>query len=195
MQVPARDPSTPSRGAAPAAEGRAPARPGAYDAAFERAVRAVRSGRHAAPSEDAVPSPTAGSAPIRGVDELLSAIASPGRAEAASHAATTPVLAGAVARVALLVAQGASPAVSLQLGAGLEIRLEQARRGVEVEVRCLRGLSPLAEAELPGLLAALRARGVRVARGSVRGVPRALVVDAAPGLRYKGRRSGSVAKW
>ncbi len=195
MQVPPREPSAAPRAATPVPEGRAPARPGAFDAAFDRAVRSVRSGRHGALPDAPAPPEATGCAPVRGVEELLSAIASPGRAEAASRAATTPLLAGAVARIAMLVAQGASPAVSLQLGAGLEVRLEQARRGVEVEVRCLRGLSPLAEVELPGLLAALRARGVRVARGSVRGVPRALVVDAAPGLRYNGRRSGSVAKW
>ena len=94
---------------------------------------------------------------------------SPGPVEAASRAAGTPLLAHAVERIALLVKSGASPAVTLQLGRSLDVRIDQASAGVEVTIRAVHGLSPLAEGELPMLVAALRARGVRVARAAVLG--------------------------
>ncbi len=80
----------------------------------------------------------------------------------------TPLLASAVARIALLVNAGAAPAISLQLGRSVEVRVAQADAGVEVTLCPARGLSPMAEAELPLLVAALRARGVRVVRAGVR---------------------------
>ena len=137
----------------------------------------------------------------RTVDGVLAALtsppASPGRAEAAARAATSPALAAAVARIAVLVGDGALPAVSLRVGGGVEIRLEQARQGIEVEFRCLRGPSPLAEAELPGLLAALRGSGIRVARSAVTRGGRAgrPSLTARRSSATTAGDSGTVAKW
>jgi hypothetical protein len=57
----------------------------------------------------------------------------------------------------------------VSLGESLTVKLTQVASGVELHMLVVRGLSPLAEAELPYLVAALRARGVRVARAEVRG--------------------------
>jgi len=77
-------------------------------------------------------------------------------------------LAGAVARLALLFGrEGGVPSVTLRLGLSLTVTLEQRPSGVEVSLHASRGLSALAERELPGLVAALRERRVRVARAGV----------------------------
>jgi hypothetical protein len=110
-------------------------------------------------------------------------------------------LAGAVARIALLVERGgASPSVTLRLGQSLTVTLEQRPAGVELSMHAARGLSPLAERELPGLVAALRAREVRVARAGVYAGVRA-GKRRPPGPLTQGRPSdrnaagpGSVAK-
>ncbi len=82
-------------------------------------------------------------------------------------APATALLARAVERVSLLVQAGAAPSVTVQLGRSLEVRIDRARDGVAVALHAVHGLSPMAEAELPLLVAALRARGVRVARAGV----------------------------
>jgi hypothetical protein len=87
---------------------------------------------------------------------------------AAERPAGAPELARAVARIAVLLERhGGPPSVTLRLGLSLSVTLEQRPAGVEVSLHASRGLSPLAERELPGLLAALRARHVRVARAGV----------------------------
>lgn len=101
------------------------------------------------------------------VDRLLAELVSPDPAGPAWPASRAPVLAGAIERIALLVKGGAAPAVTVQLGRSLDVRITQAPAGVEVALQVVRGLSPLAEAELPILVAALRARGVRVSRAGV----------------------------
>jgi hypothetical protein len=131
------------------------------------------------------------------LDAVLGEVASPGRSESMSNAAGAPLLARAIERIVLLVKSGEAASVTLRMGPSLEVRIEQARAGVDVQIRAAHGLSPLAEAELPMLVAALRARGIQVARAGV--VPR----------RRDGRRSltqrrssatragddGTVAKW
>jgi hypothetical protein len=131
------------------------------------------------------------------LDAILGEVASPGRSESMSNAAGAPLLARAIEHIVLLVKSGEAASVTLQLGPSLDVRIEQARAGVDVQIRAAHGLSPLAEAELPMLVAALRARGIQVARAGV--APR----------RREGRRSltqrrssatragddGTVAKW
>jgi hypothetical protein len=111
--------------------------------------------------------PAAADASEDPVERLLLALVSPGPAGPAWPASRAPVLAGAIERIALLVKSGAAPAVTVQLGRSLDVRITQAPAGVEVALQVVRGLSPLAEAELPILVAALRARGVRVSRAGV----------------------------
>jgi hypothetical protein len=101
------------------------------------------------------------------LDAVLAELVSPDPPATAPRAAGAPLLARAVERMALLVHAGAVPSVTLQLGRSLDVRIDQARAGVEVTIGAAHGLSPLAEAELPLLVAALRARGVRVARAGV----------------------------
>jgi hypothetical protein len=131
------------------------------------------------------------------LDALLAELVSPGPAELPVRGAEVPLLARAVERIALLVNAGAAPSVTVQLGRSLDVRIDQARAGVEVTIRAVHGLSPLAEAELPRLVAALRARGIRVVRAGV-------LAPAGRGRRsLTPRRSsattaaddGSVAKW
>ncbi|MEY2667506.1 MAG: hypothetical protein RJA59_144, partial [Pseudomonadota bacterium] len=115
----------------------------------------------------------------------------------AAPAAAAPLLARAVERIALVVRSGVTPSVTIALGRSLDVRIEQARAGVEVTIGAVHGLSLLAEAELPLLVAALRARGVRVARAGV------LARSRRDRRSLTGPRSsattagddGSVAKW
>ena len=127
----------------------------------------------AAPGGRAVPPDREGFAGVvdrageAALDTLLAELVSPDAPVTAPRGAGAPMLARAVERMALLVHAGAAPSVTLQLGRSLDVRIDQARAGVEVTIRAAHGLSPLAEAELPLLVAALRARGVRVARAGV----------------------------
>ncbi|MGA8892936.1 MAG: hypothetical protein WB493_15345 [Anaeromyxobacteraceae bacterium] len=129
--------------------------------------RTVGGARPVAPAPENGAGPGAGGASEDPVDRLLSALVSPDPAGPARPASRAPVLAGAIERIALLVKSGAAPAVTVQLGRSLDVRITQAPAGVEVALQVVRGLSPLAEAELPILVAALRARGVRVSRADV----------------------------
>ena len=139
----------------------------------------------------------AGEAGEAALDALLAEMVAPGPGEIPSRGAGAPLLARAVERIVLIVKSGAAPSVTVELGRSLDVRIDQVRAGVEVTIRAVHGLSPLAEAELPGLVAALRARGVRVARAGV-------LARAGKGRRsLTPRRSsattaaddGSVAKW
>jgi len=58
--------------------------------------------------------------------------------------------------------------VEVRLGSELGVRLTRAPTGVEVVLEAAPSLRRAAEAELPGLLAALRARGLSPARAEVR---------------------------
>jgi hypothetical protein len=96
----------------------------------------------------------------------------PGVAAASrARAAGTPLLARAIERLALAVDLGGEPALTVRLGESLAVTLTQRPTGVEVRLAAARGLSPAAEAELPLLVAALRARGVRVVGADVRRIP------------------------
>jgi hypothetical protein len=179
-------------GGAGGAERREEAARGAgFPAAIDRAIRTarVRAGDARDPGE-------AEDAPGPGVDGLSRDRAAPDPPESEVRAPPGALLARAVERIAILVGQGAVPSMTLRLGVGMEVRLEQAGRGVDVELRFVRGLSPLAEGELPGLVAALRARGVRVTRAAAgragRGRPSLTArrsSDTTAGV------SGTVAKW
>ncbi|HET8734246.1 MAG TPA: hypothetical protein VFM45_10815 [Anaeromyxobacteraceae bacterium] len=125
----------------------------ALDRAGEAALDAVLAALVAPPAGEASPG--------------LAAAGAASRAGEALRGAGAPLLARAIERVALAVNAGVSPSVTIQLGRSLDVRVEQGRAGVEVSLRPALGLSPLAEAELPLLVAALRARGVRVTRAGV----------------------------
>jgi len=162
---------------------------------LERAARGGRPARAPAtagddPREEAQPASWT-------VDALLAELASPGRSESISRAAGAPLLARAVERIVLLVKSGEAASVTLQLGSSLEVRIDQGRSGVEVQIHAARGLSPMAEAELPGLVAALRARGVRVSRAQVfarrRDGRRSLTPRRSSATRAGD--DGTVAKW
>lgn len=134
---------------------------------------------------------------FRSVDALLAEIVSPGRAESMARAAGAPLLARAIDRIVLMVKSGEAASVTLRMGPSLEVRIDQVRSGVEVQIQAVRGLSPMAEAELPALVAALRARGVRVARAAVsarRGEGRRSLTPRRSSATNAGD-DGSVAKW
>ena len=127
------------------------------------------------------------------LDALLTDLAPAGPPEPSTRAAS-PLLARAVERIALLVKSGAVPSVTLQLGRSVEVRIDQVRAGVEVTIRAVHGLSPLAEAELPVLVAALRARGVRVARAGLPGRRSRSLTGPRSSATTAGD-DGTVAKW
>lgn len=128
------------------------------------------------------------------LDALLAEPAGPGAPEPSTRASASPLLARAVERIALLVRAGSSPSVTIELGRSLDVRIDQARAGVEVTIRAVHGLSPLAEAELPLLVAALRARGVRVARAGVLGRRSRSLTGSRSSATTAGD-DGTVAKW
>ena len=76
------------------------------------------------------------------------------------------------------------PFVELSFGGDLRIRLTRSPRGVELRLEPNPGLCGAARAELPRLVAALRARGVVVAKAEVR---------ASVGSGLSGSRSGACA--
>jgi hypothetical protein len=65
-----------------------------------------------------------------------------------------------------------SAQLTLALGGALGVDLRASAQGLEVTLRPADWLARAAGAELPGLVAALRARGLRVARAEVRPTPR-----------------------
>jgi hypothetical protein len=88
----------------------------------------------------------------------------------------------------------------LSFGRALSVDLRSGPAGLEVLLRPEASLARAASAELPGLVAALRARGVRVAHADVR--PRSRPAGATaialtpPGASdTKAVRHGTVAKW
>jgi hypothetical protein len=97
-----------------------------------------------------------------------------------SGQATALALAGPVATAELRAVLRALPAaidasrvrvggpLSLSLGRALDVDLRAARAGVEVVLRPEPRLARAAEAELPALVASLRARGIAVAKAEVR---------------------------
>jgi hypothetical protein len=187
----------PGEGRAVAADGNEPSgRGGGFAGALERAGRCGRPGlgRDDRGRDDDAEARAPGGWTV---DALLAEIASPGRSESLEQAAGAPLLARAVERIVLLVKSGEATSVTLEMGPSLDVRIAQASEGVEVQIHAVQGLSPMAEAELPVLVAALRARGVRVARAGVSSRRR----EARPSLTP--RRSsattagddGTVAKW
>jgi len=91
-------------------------------------------------------------------------------------------LAAAVERLALqLRRREAAEGHSLEMcfGVALEVRLTQVGRALQIDVVGDRAAARLARAEMPGILAALRARGLCVSRAEVREVPGARAGRAA----------------
>lgn len=72
--------------------------------------------------------------------------------------------------IAAALRQG-QPQLALGFGTALSIDLRAGAQGLEVSLRPSPALERAARAELPGLVEALRARGLRVARAEVRGPP------------------------
>ncbi len=129
----------------PALRPRAPARRPARPLARSLAER-----RPAAPSAAAaLPPPPTPTAPP-GIPELQAAVR-----------AAPPAIAAAV------VAQGTGQ-LALTFGAALSVDLRTGAQGLEVSLRPAPALERAARAELPRLVEALRARGLRVARAAVK---------------------------
>ena len=100
----------------------------------------------------------------------------PGRADAAGTAAGEAAGLRATVRalpvaVETFQARGTG-AVALELGRALSVELRSAAGGVEILLRPEASLARVAASELPGLVHALRARGVTVASAAVRARPR-----------------------
>jgi hypothetical protein len=152
---------------------------GFADALRRAADRAEGRGSRAARLEPRRPARTGSAAPeAAGAGRFAPAIdAEPLRASAAPVPADhpeTPALAALartlpVALAATCARQGAP--LALSFGAALDVELRVGTTGVELVLRPEPRLARIVEAELPGLLAAMRARGVDVARAEVR--PRA----------------------
>lgn len=107
-------------------------------------------------------------APLTASSMTLAQPASPSRVEVASElraiVRTLPV-----AIEAARVREGEP--LSLSLGRALSVELRRGAGGLEVVLRPDPTLQRAAAAELPGLLASLRARGIAVARAEVRSQP------------------------
>lgn len=129
----------------------------------------------APPAAKPAPARRAGLAPAAEPREGLPAVVPPGAqgGSATSSGAPSPgplelraaVRALPAAVEAARLHQGAQ--VTLTLGAALGVDLRTGAAGVELTLRPAAALDRLAAAELPALVAALRARGVRVGRAEV----------------------------
>jgi hypothetical protein len=152
------------------------ARARARDAGSSAAARRAERRR---PAEPRPPARSVDPAPPR--EERGAGLPEPGR-ERGGDPAPAPELA-AVARAAppLVAARGPGGApLALSFGPSLSVELREAPAGVAVLLRPGPGLARAAEAELPRLVAALRVRGVSVARAEVGGGP-GPVVRGSPG--------------
>lgn len=140
----------------------------------------VRAPSRAAPEErsrDAEPAPTTSSI-LQGPN--LAALPGIGELQAAIRAAP-PAIAAAI--------REAQPQLALHFGSALSIDLRAGAQGLELSLRPSPSLEHAARAELPRLVEALRAHGLRVARAEVRPGPGKQGprerVDGLAGLRYK----------
>lgn len=111
-------------------------------------------------ARDAEPSPPPGTV----AQALPKLDAPPGICELQAAIRSAPVAIAAAARQA-------QPQLALQLGSALSIDLRAGAQGLELSLRPSASLERAARAELPGLVEALRARGLRVARAEVRPSP------------------------
>jgi hypothetical protein len=108
------------------------------------------------------------------------------------EAVTTPELRALVRTLPLAIqtfgVRDGAP-LALSFGRSLDVEIRPAARGVEVVLRPEPRLARASEAELPGLVAALAAKGIAVARAEVRARgaggagERRPLVDLAAGLR------------
>jgi hypothetical protein len=170
-------------------QGRVEPQPGGFGAALRRARGGDEVIRHPAALTDrargADRRPAA--APRAGLEQLgaprdegapATVLEDPVRTSGASDRAPVPELAALVrtlpaALEASRVRDGAP--LALSFGRSLEVDLRSGTAGVEVVLRPEPRLVRAAEAELPRVVAALRARGIAVARAEVRargGAPR-----------------------
>ncbi|HET8542823.1 MAG TPA: hypothetical protein VFL83_23315 [Anaeromyxobacter sp.] len=156
---------------------------GARDAAArDAAARAGLARRRSADGEDARLAGRRGA--FRDVERAGEAGPAPAAAHRAPSAPPADVAGAAELRAVLRALPVAIEAarvrdgapLSLSLGRALEVDLRAAAAGVEVVLRPDPRLARAAAAELPALVAALRSRGIAVARAEVR--PRAERADA-----------------
>ncbi|HEX7487536.1 MAG TPA: hypothetical protein VF341_01415, partial [Anaeromyxobacteraceae bacterium] len=150
--------------------------------------------------EEADPGRTAASPRL---DFMSAAAAAPARPPEGSPALLPP---RALEQVALAARElGGRPSVELTFGRDLRVTLLRAERGVEVVLAPAEGLRRAADAELPGLVAALRAGGVVISRAEVRATS-APQPSATRGRALTSQRAsattartldpdGTVAKW
>jgi hypothetical protein len=147
--------------------------------------------------------PGKGGAAGRSEELLVPGRAEPSRLDPEPAPAAALLSAAAVERLAVEAGRiGARPFVDMSFGRDLQVRITQSARGVELLLATRPALRGAAVAELPALVAALRGRGVTVAKAEVRakdaGAPR-------PGALTPRRASdrnaatsnpdGTVAKW
>lgn len=95
----------------------------------------------------------------------------PAPAPRPADAPAPATLAAAVERLALELRRrqaAEGPSLELRFGATLHVRVTQAGKAIRIQMTAGRGAARLARAELPGIVAALRARGLAVARAEVR---------------------------
>ncbi|WP_242395406.1 hypothetical protein [Anaeromyxobacter oryzisoli] len=131
----------------------------------ERAGATARRGKPQ-PAREGGETARAEDLPARGVAEVASQRASADvQATASADALRAAVRALPAAVEAARVASGGQ--VTLAFGAALGVDLRAAAGGIELTLRPTAALERAAAAELPGLVAALRARGLRVARATV----------------------------
>jgi hypothetical protein len=149
--------------------------------------------------EEADPGRTAASP----LDFMSAAAAAAARPPEAAPALLPP---RALEQLALAARElGGRPSVELTFGRDLRVTLLRAERGVEVVLAPAEGLHRAADAELPGLVAALRAGGVVVTRAEVRATSapqpsatrgRALTAQRASATTARTLDpDGTVAKW
>jgi hypothetical protein len=136
------------------------------------------------------PRPALRSLPPGAPREEPTAVPDPGRERGGDPAPAPVPEVAAVARAAppLVSARGPGGApLALSFGPSLAVELREATAGVAVLLRPGPGLERAAEAELPRLVAALRVRGVAVARAEVGGRPGVLQRGGPDGPGARGR--------
>jgi hypothetical protein len=172
-------------------DARAPARPGPLDRAGPRRLTPEATGTARA---EEIPPRVAADAGQQRTGADVQAAASVDALRAAVRALPAAV-------EAARVAGGAQ--VALAFGSALGVDLRAGAGGLEVTLRPAAALERAAAAELPGLVAALRARGFRVARATVQArsgthmQPIARAASALTPPRASGKKGapGTVAKW
>ncbi|GEJ59398.1 hypothetical protein [Anaeromyxobacter diazotrophicus] len=165
----------------------------AGQAALGKRRRGAEEGHQALGERRSSAEPDGGAAAPRSPEAPAPGAAEPRAPEGARAGPLWPP--AALEALALAARRGERPSLELSMGREVRVTLVRAARGVEVLLDVRAGLRPAAEAELPRLVAALRERGVAVARAEVRAPSRALTARQGSATRAPLQRDGTVAKW